>query len=145
MSLTISSQLHLFWLAYSTIIFFQRKVFVIFRKPNFLIFRTRYIQNSDITRRIFRALVYLEPKAYSENCQTSTMERFAKNSYLAYFLTPSSKNEKSYIFLHFGKWNFLALMLRYFLYFPKRELLLYIGKWNPPPKNIPYISGNGSP
>ena len=50
------------------------KSFLYFRKRNFLIFRERHIQNPDI----FRTLVYLEPKAYSENYQTSTTERFAK-------------------------------------------------------------------
>ena len=33
-----------------------------------------YIQNPGI----FRTMTYLEPEAYSELCQTSTMERFAK-------------------------------------------------------------------
>ena len=43
-------------------------------------FREKYIQNPDIfrTRSIFRILVYLETEAYSEHCQTSAMERFAK-------------------------------------------------------------------
>ena len=43
-------------------------------------FRERYIQNPDIfiTRYIFSTLVYLEPEAYSEQCQKSTAERLAK-------------------------------------------------------------------
>ena len=31
-------------------------------------------------------MAYLEPEIYSEHCQTSTMESFAKDSYLALFL-----------------------------------------------------------
>ena len=39
-----------------------------------------YIHNSGIfrTRSIFRKLVYSELEPYSEHCQTSTMESFAK-------------------------------------------------------------------
>ena len=39
-----------------------------------------YIQNSGTfrTRHILRIIGYLEPEAYSEPCQTSTMERFEK-------------------------------------------------------------------
>ena len=50
-----------------------------FRKRSFLIFCEKYIQNPDIfrTRCIFKTLVYLEPEAYLEHCQTSTMELFA--------------------------------------------------------------------
>ena len=38
------------------------------------------MQNPDIlgTRTTFRTLVYLEPKAHSEHCQTSMMKPFAK-------------------------------------------------------------------
>ena len=56
--------------------------FVYFKKPNFLIFWKSYIQNLSIlrTKRIFRNLVSLEPEIYSEHCQTSTMERFAKTA-----------------------------------------------------------------
>ena len=68
---------------------------------------------------------------------------FCKNSCLEYFFSPSSKNEKgSYIFLYFGKWNFVALILRDSLYFLKRKLFLYFGKRKP--EKIPYISGNGT-
>ena len=46
------------------------------------------------------------------------------------FLNPSSKDfpftKSSYIF---RKWNFLALILRNFLYFLKRKLFLYFRKW----------------
>ena len=60
-------------------------------------------------------------------------------SYLAYFLSPSSRNKKtpskksSYIFLYFRKWNFLALILKNFLYFLKKTFLinsLYFRKQN---------------
>ena len=52
-----------------------------FRKRNFLILRGRYIQNPNIfrTATIFRTLVYAEPEAYSEHCQTSTMEPVSFN------------------------------------------------------------------
>ena len=33
--------------------------------------------------------------------------------------------------LYFRKWNFLALILKKFLYFLKRKLFLYLQKWNP--------------
>ena len=33
----------------------------------------------------------LEPEAYSEHCQTSMMERFCRNSYLAHFSGLASK------------------------------------------------------
>ena len=68
-----------------------------------------HIQNPSI----FRNMTYLEIEAYSENCQTSTMEFFAKK------WLPSALKKSSYIF---GKWNFLALVLRNFLYFLKRNL-----------------------
>ena len=43
------------------------------------------------------------------------------------------------ISLYFRKWNFLALILKKFLYFLKRQLVLYFLK-----KSFSYISGNGS-
>ena len=51
-------------------------------------FRERYIQKPSIfrTRGIFRIIAYLKLKTYLIHCQTSKMERFAKKSYLAYFL-----------------------------------------------------------
>ena len=75
--------------------------FSYFRKRNFLIFWKRYIQNPDVfrTRSIFRTLVYLEPETYSKYCQTSTMERFAKNSYLAHFFILPEIELSSLIFL----------------------------------------------
>ena len=75
--------------------------FLYFRKRNFLIFWKRYIQNPDVfrTRSIFRTLVYLEPETYSKYCQTSTMERFAKNSYLAHFFILPEIELSSLIFL----------------------------------------------
>ena len=62
------------------LIFSQKKPFLIFRKRNFLIFWEKYIQNPEMfrTRSIFRTLVYSKSEAYSEHCQTSTMERFVK-------------------------------------------------------------------
>ena len=42
-------------------------------------------------------MTYLEIEAYSENCQTSTMEFFAKK------WLPSALKKSPYIF---GKWNF---------------------------------------
>ena len=52
----------------------------IFLKKVFLIFRERYIDDPGIfrIRSIFRTLVCSEPEVYSEHCQTSTMESFAK-------------------------------------------------------------------
>ena len=47
-------------------------IFLYFMKRNF-IFQERYIQNPSI----FRTMGYLEPEAYSKQCQTSTIERFA--------------------------------------------------------------------
>ena len=65
-------------------LYFLKKTFLIFRKRNFLIFRERYIQNHGIciTRGIFRKLSNIYDVM------------FAKNSYLAHFLGPSSKNKK---------------------------------------------------
>ena len=91
-------------------------------------------------------MAYLELKAYSEpwyiqnadKFKTTSIFRtlsniydeiFCKNSYLAHFLSPSSKNKKSsYIFFYFRKWNFLALILRNFR---KRKFFLYFGKQKP--------------
>ena len=53
---------------------------------------------------------------------------------------PSRKS--SYIFLYFGKRNFLALVLTNFLYFLKRKLF-YISESKNRGK-IPYILGNGT-
>ena len=69
-------------------------------------------------------------------------------SYLAHFLSPSSKDKKIYLeknSLYFGKWNFLALVLNFFLYFGKRKPLknyLYFRKRKP--SKVCYISGNGT-
>ena len=52
--------------------------------------------------------------------------------------------------MYFRKWNFLALILRGFLYFPKRKLFWYFAKWNflyfrkRKPEKAPYISGKGT-
>ena len=42
-----------------------------------------------------------------------------------------------------GKWNFLTLILKNFLYFLERKLFLYFAKRKP--RKNPYISGNGNP
>ena len=73
---------------------------------------------------IFRTLVYSEPEAYSEHCQTSTMEK-----------------KSFYIFWYFVKWNFLALVLwKLFLYFrkwkPRKKLFIF------QQKGLSYISEN---
>ena len=39
-------------------------------------------------------MAYLKPKTYSEHCQTSTMERFAKNSDLVHFSAQLEKIKK---------------------------------------------------
>ena len=95
----------------------------------------------------FRTQAYLELEAYSEpwhvqkpkHIQSNVNnynETFSKYSYLVHFLSAGSENEKihskksfgiflySYIFLQFGKWTFLALILRN-LYLPKIKLSLY--------------------
>ena len=67
-------------------------------------------------------------------------------SHLAHFLSPSLRKIKKIHpeknSLHLGKRNFLALILRNFLYFLKRKLFLYFRKRKP--RKIPYISGNGT-
>ena len=73
---------------------------------------------------IFRTLVYSEPEAYSEHCQTSTMEK-----------------KSFYIFWYFVKCNFLALVLwKLFLYFrkwkPRKKFLIF------QQKGLSYISEN---
>ena len=59
---------------------FSSFLILYFSKRNCLAYWKRYIQNPGIfrTKSIFRTFVYLEPKAYPEHCQTSTIERFAK-------------------------------------------------------------------
>ena len=60
--------------------FSHKKAFLIFGKPNFLNFQERYIQNLGIfrTRNKFKNLVYSKPEAYSEHCQTYTMNVLQK-------------------------------------------------------------------
>ena len=70
----------------------------------------KHIQNPNI----FGTMTYLE------HCQASMMERFAKLA--------TQRTLKS--FFIFGKWNFLALALRNFLYFLKRNLFLHLRKRN---------------
>ena len=81
-------------------------------------------------------MAYLEPEAYSEHCQISTMECFTqKYSYLVHL-------KKFYIF---GKWNFLVLVLKNFLYISgngNREETSYVFSKE---SCSYYISGNGSP
>ena len=64
-----------------------RENFLYFKKRNFVIFRERYIWNLSI----FRTLLYSKPETYSEHCQESTMESFAKNSYIAHFSASAPK------------------------------------------------------
>ena len=70
-----------------TFLYFGKSILRILKLRNFLILRERYIQNPAIfrTRGIFRALLYLKSETYSEHCETSTMERFAKINYLLSF------------------------------------------------------------
>ena len=60
------------------------KFFLHFRKQNFILFSETKLSYISGNKTYFY-FVHLEPKKYSEHCQTSTMESFAKNSYLAYF------------------------------------------------------------
>ena len=41
-------------------------------------------------------MAYLEPETYSENCQTSIMEQFCKNSCVTHFSAQVQKNQKIY-------------------------------------------------
>ena len=88
------------------------------------------------------------PEAYSEHCQTSTMERFAKNTCLAHFSAQSQKKKRKKKhplqenFLHFLKRNKRKLFLYFrkrksrkkFSYFLERKLFLYFGKTKTPKK-----------
>ena len=47
---------------------------------------------------------------------------FSKKAFLIFRKSTLKK------FLYFGKWNFLSLILKKFLYFLKRKLFLYFGK-----------------
>ena len=84
-----------------------------------------------------------------------TLKKFPIFWETAHFLAQVRKNKKIYpekISYTPGKWNFLTLILKSFLYFRKRKprknflyfvnrkLFLYIGKEKP--KKILYISGN---
>ena len=94
---------------------------LIFRKPNFLTFRERYIWSPGI----FRTLVYSEFEAYSEHCQTSTLKRFCKNSYLAHFLA-SALNIflwKSFLYFFLKKPD-----LKKFLILSGNGTFLYFGR-----------------
>ena len=57
------------------------RTFLNFPKRNFFIFWQKYIQNPSIfrTRSIFRTLVYLEPKTYSEHCQKIALSYILRN------------------------------------------------------------------
>ena len=56
-------------------------------------------------------------------------------SYLAYFPAQTQKKTKNIDSeknsLYYRKWNFLAQILKKFLYFLKRKLFWYFQKWNP--------------
>ena len=74
---------------------------------------------------------YLEPEAYSEHCQTPSMECFCKKQLL------STLKKSSYTF---RKWKFLEIFSyisgnKTFLYFTKRK----------PRKSCSYIWRNGTP
>ena len=47
------------------------------------------------------------PEAYSEHCQTSTMERFAKNTCLAHFSAQSQKKKKEKKNIHPKKISYI--------------------------------------
>ena len=51
---------------------------------------------------------------------------FCKNSHLAHFLSPCSKNKKNS-----SQENILYSNIKNFLYFLKRKLFLYFKKWKP--------------
>ena len=78
-----------------------------------------------------RIMAYLEPEAYSEHCQTSTMERFAKRAIL-------------HSFLCFKKWNFLAFRSSKSIKNPFLKSFLYFRKWDflAPSLKTSYISGD---
>ena len=87
--------------------FFLKKAFLYFRKG------------------LFRTLVHPEPKAYSEQCQTSTMESFGKIA-------------TKRTFLYFAKQNFFI--------FPEMKLskITFQEIKNPLLNSFLYISRNGS-
>ena len=118
------------------------KNYLYFRKRNFLIFQQRYIyfQNPGITelsyisgkeysepyhtqnQNYFRTLVYSEPEIYSEHCQTPSMERFIKNSYLGHL--------KKVLIFSYNSGNG-TLQLQYFRKWKPRKNSLYLfRKWN---------------
>ena len=83
-------------------------------------------QNPSIfrSRTIFRTLVYWKPKAFSEHCQTSAIERLAKNSCLAHFSASTPKNVSLKNFLYF----FVKITSSENIL--KRKLFFYFRKWN---------------
>ena len=103
--------------------FQETELSYIFLKKVFLIFRERSIQNPDIfrTKSILTTLLYSEPEAYSKYCQKSTMERFAKIATVALFKRKLDISAS----LYFRKWNFLALIIRNFLFFLKKAFLIF--------------------
>ena len=112
-------------------------------------------------------MTYLELEAYSEHCQTSTMECFTKNSYIAHFLAQARKStpKKFLLFQEMELFGFNIkkiqemVTLKKLLIFQEMELLspsekiFYTsGNGNPakicyifPKERFSYISGNGSP
>ena len=63
------------------------------------------------------------------------MERFAKNSYLAHFLSPTPKG-----FLHFQEMDFSSLNIKKFLIFSQKKAFLIFREMKPS-----YILGNELP
>ena len=114
-----------------------------------------YMQNPYILRTtsILRTMAYLEPEAYFEYCQTSTMERFAKNSYVA-------RLKK---FLYLQEMELSGSCIKKLLIFSLKKFFLMFQETEPPKKciifflnksfsyiagkgiqeNIPNFSGNG--
>ena len=69
---------------------------------------------------------YIQNRTHIHNTVKICNGTFCKNKYRVHFLSPNSKNKKSsYIFLYFGKLNFLTLILRKFLNFLKRTSFSY--------------------
>ena len=111
------------------IIFSQKKNSLYFQesKLSYIFFKKFFLY---FGKGIFRTLVHLELGAYLEPWYVQNPRHiqtlsniyngmFCKNSYLVHFLAQARKI-KVYPpknSLYFGKWNFLALILKNFLYF----------------------------
>ena len=127
------------------------KNYLYFRKRNFLIFQQRYIyfQNPGITE-----LSYISGKEYSEPYHTQNQNYFQNlgifrtrnifrtlsNTFDGTFYKkqlPRALKKSSYIFLQFGKWNFLALVFqetetpkKFFIFIQETELSYISGNRN---------------